>query len=342
MKPFFYTSSRFLGFVPINLLIRITGQKIIFPFYHLVSDEDVVHVKHLYHVRKVKEFERDLEFLLRHYRPIGIHDFMQQLEEKKTPVKPCFLLSFDDGLREFHDVVAPILLKKGVPAVCFLNTAFIDNKELFFRYKAGVLIEELMKIAIAGYSIDELKTWCDRKKLVFDPRGKFLLKIEDANRFLPDEFAPLLGVDFREYLDKQQPYLTSRQILSLRKQGFVFGAHSIDHPCYAGLSPDQQVFQTTQSIREISERFNPEYRLFSFPFTDDGVSAGFFETILNAEQPMADLTFGCAGLKRDSINRNIQRIPIEANGFSAKEVIVGEYLYYLFKALLNKNILRRQ
>jgi hypothetical protein len=56
---------------------------------------------------------------------------------------------------------------------------------------------------------------------------------------------------------------------------------------------------------------------------------------------MVDLTFGSAGLKQDEFNKNLQRIPMETDHFSAEDIIYGEYFYYLFKTLLNKNMIKR-
>ena len=65
MNTFFYKISNYLKVVPLNILVKGTGQRNIYPFYHAVSDEELIHIKHLYKVRTVKEFERDLDFLLK-------------------------------------------------------------------------------------------------------------------------------------------------------------------------------------------------------------------------------------------------------------------------------------
>ena len=54
------------------------------------------------------------------------------------------VLSFDDGLVECHQVIAPLLMTKGVPATFFLNNHFIDNRDLFFRYKASLIIDQVI------------------------------------------------------------------------------------------------------------------------------------------------------------------------------------------------------
>src|ERR1035437_6536104 len=93
--------------------------KVIFPFYHSVSDEEILHLKHLYNVKTKKEFKKDIEFFLKYYQPIQVADLMKAIENER-PVKNCFLLSFDDGFRQVYDIVVPILKEKGIPAIFFL------------------------------------------------------------------------------------------------------------------------------------------------------------------------------------------------------------------------------
>jgi peptidoglycan/xylan/chitin deacetylase (PgdA/CDA1 family) len=323
--------------LPLNGLIRVTGKRIIFPFYHLVSDEEVPHIKHLYKIRTSKEFIKDLDFLLKHYKPISIDDYLESLKNKNPLPDKCFLLSFDDGLREFHDVAAPILRQKGIPAVCFLNSAFIDNKDLFYRYKASLLIDRLPQ----ARDQEVIKNWFQKSGLPFTADYRGLLQVTYQNRHLLDDLAEKAGVDFDEFLLKQRPYLDSAQISSLIREGFAFGSHSIDHPEYRFLEEAEQIRQTTESLRIIKGTFGIKERLFCFPFTDSGVRRSFFDQVFNPLHPIADLTFGGAGLKNDSIPRNIQRIPFEGTSLTARQILGTEYLYYMIKAIFGKNIIRR-
>ena len=97
---------------PTRLLINATNQKCVLPFYHAISDKTLPHINHLYRVKTTKEFDSDLEFLLRHFTPVDYLEFKQIAATDSKPHKPVFLISFDDGLREFHDVIAPMLVKK--------------------------------------------------------------------------------------------------------------------------------------------------------------------------------------------------------------------------------------
>ena len=292
-------------------LARKTKQRLILPFYHLVSDETPKHVQHLYAARSIERFKEDLDFLLKHYNSISLEELITLNKSGKAINDNCFHITFDDGLKEFYTVVAPILKERGVHATVFLNADFIDNAALFYRFKASILFDELQN--------DEL------------------LNLKYADKFILDGLANEHKVDFDAYLKKHQPYLTSEQIKELIGEGFTFGAHSKDHPLYKDLDFAEQLSQTQESLATIKSQFNLEYSVFSFPFTDDGV----LQQLFNKISEFTDLTFGCAGIKEDSASNHLQRIPMETSE-SGKEIIKTEYLYCLIKQKIGKNKIIRQ
>jgi peptidoglycan/xylan/chitin deacetylase (PgdA/CDA1 family) len=312
------------------------------PVYHTVSDTKLPHIAHLYRVKNVREFEADLDFLLKKYQPIDYFEFRKSIDKAgrnsdKTQ-KKTFLLSFDDGLREFHDVIAPILLRKGVPAINFLNSDFIDNRALFFRYKVSVVIG-FLKENSGVLNTSSLKNFKQANPLFQQNPTAFLLQIKYHNQAILDELAQVIGCDFDAFLETQQPYLTTPQIKSLIQKGFQFGAHSIDHPQYQFLDLAEQIRQTQVSMDFVQQQFALDYRIFAFPFTDFGVSQAFFDT-LKTEQ-IVDYSFGCAGQKYELFSGHSHRIPFEKQDFSAKTIHNWEMLYFMLKAAIGRNVIRR-
>jgi peptidoglycan/xylan/chitin deacetylase (PgdA/CDA1 family) len=347
MKPIFYTAAKMLSVMPprwvLPALQQVCRHRTVFPLYHTATDAHLPHIAHLYQVRTAQKFEQDIDFLLQNYTPIDLRTCIGQLQ---TPdvfhKKPQFLLTFDDGLKEFFEVVAPILQRKGVPAVCFLNTDFIDNKALFFRYKASIIIDVLYAPQPTQTQQIIIKKWCAAHQLSQKNIKKTLLNIPYHQANILELLAHDLDINFDEYLQKQQPYLNTAQINALIAQGFEFGAHSTDHPMYQHLTPATQLQQTQQSTEIVAQKFALEYKAFAFPFTDFGVKQAFFDAVFCAENPILDISFGCAGIKNDVCSKHIQRIAIEINEFSAQEVIYGEYLHYIAKMLVGKNTIIRR
>jgi peptidoglycan/xylan/chitin deacetylase (PgdA/CDA1 family) len=322
--------------VPVRLLINLTRRDIILPFYHAVSNEPLPHLRHLYSIRSEKKFIADLDFFLKHYRPVGFSELYERIKGSVKVERPLIALSFDDGLRQVYDIIAPILVKKGIPAAIFINPSFTGNKGLFYKYKASLIIDRLENIdhPASLYEVinSRMGTSITRKSLMIST----ILKINYQEQTLLDSIAELLEIDFNAFLRIRKPYMTEEQLGDLQSKGFEIGAHSMDHPFYSGISLDEQLRQTRESIKWISEKFSPRYRLFSFPFIDDGVTAEFFDTIFNRDTAIVDMSFGSSGLKRKKFSFHLQRIPMEKSRLGAFVYIKGEYIYYIMKSAFGR------
>ena len=323
---------------PISILASVSRNRMIMPFYHAINDRPPVHLKHLYHIFTEEQFEADLDFLLKHFQPISIGDLLAFVKNSRPLPKRCFLLPFDDGLREFGEVAFPILKKKGIPSALFVNPYFVDNKELFFRLKSSILIEAAQQNKIAWEHVNEVTG----KRIDHFKEGiNFLKSVSYPNRQVLDDLAPVFEVSFEEYRKNNRPYLTFDELRYLQQQGVFVGGHSLDHPLFNQLDVNGQLDQIRKSMTWIQENLLPAIPIFSFPFTDFGVTQELFQTISTDHPLNPALTFGCAGMKQERISTHWQRIPMEDKPRTAKQVIYQQYLYYLAKALLKKNTIKR-
>lgn len=266
---------------------------VLLPFYHVVSDEPLPHVLN-YPYRNTRQFEAELDFLLKHYRPVGLEELLAQPNDLSN----VFHLSFDDGLRQCATVIAPILLRKGIPATFFVNPGFTDNKALFHRYKASMVISRLRDDKHG-------EAWLKEKGFSI---GK-LLQLPIGETETADRLAEELGLSWDQFLKDYQPYMTLGQIRELENNGFSIGGHSWNHPEFATLDYHGQYLQVAQSMEWIGSHLHQKHRVFAFPYTDDGVAARLMQQV--ADEHLCDLSFGTAGLKYDSVPRHLQRFPAE-------------------------------
>jgi peptidoglycan/xylan/chitin deacetylase (PgdA/CDA1 family) len=256
---------------------------------------------------------------MKHFRPVPLSDLIH-----KNPDGKHFHLSFDDGLRECAEVIAPLLIQMGIPASFFINTAFTDNKKLFHRYKASLILSHLKKNPHA-----EAEQFLLRENL----NGEKILQAKIAQTPLLDTVANLIGLNFDEFLRQQQPYMSTEQIKKVASQGFTVGAHSHNHPEFAEISFEKQMAEVRTSMGQLGEIVKTEIRAFSFPFTDSGVSGKLLRAI--HQEGLCDVTFGTAGIKYDSAGRHRQRYPVEQPG-NFYENLKAEILYYMIRKPLGK------
>jgi peptidoglycan/xylan/chitin deacetylase (PgdA/CDA1 family) len=330
--------SKLLSEIPICILERLIYTTLIIPYYHTVSDGDIPHIKHLYKHKNINQFKEDIDFILKNYTPISLRDLLDFMKSGVTLSKKSLLLTFDDGFREIHDVIAPILLNKGVPATFFLNSAFIDNKVLCYQHKASILLEKLQKSQNLILKNKIVALFVENDIEFFNIESG-LLNIKYDKKHVLDEVADVLDVDFNNYLIKNKPYLTFDQTEGLIKNGFTIGAHSIDHPLYMSLSITDQLYQSIESLRNIKEKFCLDYGAFAFPHSDFGVSKHFF--IEFYKSGLVDISFGTRGMLDDNINNHFQRFSLEKPLMPAKKIIAINYARKIYKTtMLHQSIVR--
>jgi peptidoglycan/xylan/chitin deacetylase (PgdA/CDA1 family) len=273
---------------------------VLFPYAHIVSDMAPLHVRHLYSVPNIAKFKEDIDFLRRRFRPLRLSELSELPGSRDNRAAHSFILSFDDGMREIYDTIAPALREKGLPAIFFINTATIDNRRLMWRHKVSLLI-------------DRSKQQPGRipPQISSRPGHSFQAKLNTlrfAEEPILDEIASFFGLDFVDYLQSHRPYLTTDQVLELSGEGFELGSHSESHPYFNEMAVEDQRKQISESVTFL-RKLGLSCRYFAFPFHDTGVPTSVFTY-------MADLhlvlSLGTSEARVDSIPFSFQRFAFDA------------------------------
>lgn len=296
-----------------------TSAPVFLPFYHVVSNQQLPHILNYPYLNE-KQFEKELDYFLKSFTPVSL----EELYNNPHTNKKIFHLSFDDGLRECAEIAAPILLKKGVPATFFINSGFVDNKALFHRYKASLVLSEMQ-----SHPDSEAESLLSKNSIT----SENILQTNFAQRHILDEAAELLELDFGTFSQENKPYLSTVQIKDLSQKGFTIGGHSHKHPEFWKISEKKQLKHVRKSMKWVSENINPTIKAFAFPYTDDGVSTSFIQKL--KDENICDITFGTAGVKYDEVNSHFQRYAAEGKG-DFKENLKTEFVYYKLRKILGK------
>ncbi|MEZ6126163.1 MAG: polysaccharide deacetylase family protein [Planctomycetaceae bacterium] len=260
--------------------------------YHTVFDEAPEHFSGLYRTRTVREFEDDLDELLRDFRPISLFDITDSLSSHAVPAN-SFLLTFDDNNREIAEVIAPILERKGIPAVFFLCSAMLDNAAWFFEDQVALLIK---KCKASGTVQSLVESILKNTNQTLD----CLLHGRQPRPELLKEAGDRVGIDWNAELQARQPYVSKAQVGKLIDQGFAIGAHGIDHRFFETMDANEQIRQIRESCDCMASTFGLKYRAFAFPYGEFGVSKSVLTTIQG--QQIADILFGTRGPVRDEFH----------------------------------------
>ena len=292
--------------IPLSMVSSNNVLKPLLPYHHTVSNDVLPHIYQLYKYKNTKQFENDVDLLLKHFQPVSEEQLITCLREQKPFPKRSFLLTFDDGFREVYDNIAPMLERKGVPAVFFINPAFIDNNVLFYRCKISLLIDELVKAKnklLPAYRKALAMPDADAETVISQ-----LKKINQLNAHLLEEIADETGFSFQNFLKQQQPFLQSKQVINLKARGFTIGAHSIDHPYYPLLSMAEQISQTLRSCAAVNALVQTSSCSFSFPHSDEPLSQDLFNELLQTNIP---IFYGIQNQKWELNNRTVHRFNAE-------------------------------
>ena len=313
-----FISKQISRVIPEKMLFK-TDTPFFLPFYHTVSNKKLPHILN-YPFQNSAQFEEELDYYLKYFKPVSLEYLLENPHSKDK----VFHLSFDDGLKECADLIAPVLLKKGIPATFFVNSSFANNQALFHRYKASLILSEL--IANPNPEAD----------FILNNNGlnqQNILQTNISKVDILDAVANILDISFSQFLKTQNPYLTTEQITKLKNDGFSIGAHSENHPEFWTISEEEQLAEIEQSTNWVIEKFNPKIKTFAFPFTDSGVSLNLLRKLKSKN--ICDLTFGTAGIKYDECKTHLQRYPAEQIG-DFKLNLKSEFIYFKLRKAIGK------
>jgi len=305
------------------------------PFYHGVAELPASFQQPLYRVPTPQQFEQELDKLLRHFHPLSLAEYMKNQRVVKVGNKPIMILSFDDGLQSIYAHVAPMLLRKGVPAVFFVNSAFVDNKSLFYRYKAAIVYDQCQKLSPQSAVYNQLRTLLGTSQSI---TWELLSKLDHSGEDVLDEVLQVLSFDIPEFLANEKPYMSLRQLKDLEAKGFLIGSHGFMHFMYNKLCPSERLADFTSGMDFIKSNFHPPILSFSFPFTDAGLTYAEVEQLKRAHE--ADVFMGCAGFKKEKYPWHLQRVPMD-DFRHVPGHLWKMYAEYRVKQLMGRHMVKR-
>jgi peptidoglycan/xylan/chitin deacetylase (PgdA/CDA1 family) len=312
---------------------RLLRRALVCPVYHISRNDTPVWWNERYAVKSPQQFERELDLLLELGSPISLDDLLNWQNGRATRPEGWFL-SFDDGYRELHDVIAPILKRKGVPATFFLCSSLVDNQRPFFEDVSGLIADRYSKVSQAAQSavLQELRG--------FDLSLSQLLASRVPRWEALNVVAELLAIDVSQWLRNEQPYLTGQDVMSLLRDGFHIGAHSVDHPLFSEISPAERDAQLRISMRTLIAQFPGVSRVFAFPYGEFGMSGKELLDLQNAGE--ISMCFGTRGVVMDGLEPFlIQRMLCEGHDGSFQSHLKTELSLQLQRLCNGQGTVRR-
>jgi peptidoglycan/xylan/chitin deacetylase (PgdA/CDA1 family) len=322
--------------LPVNLLRMLTNVNPVIINYHVVSDQRLPHISHLYRYRNTKTFAEDLKYFKRKYNPIGIEEFLDSVKNKTPLPRNSFMLTFDDGFREVYEVAVPVLQKMKLTSTIFITSQYLNNTVLGYDQKKSIILEQLT-VAGNNSQIYKVSNLLKSHSLPCNEIKKAILSIPYRQKHVVDEIANTIRLDMDVYLKEHQPYLTTQQVKELHNMGFTFGGHGLDHPRFIELSPEERIDQAIASVEFMVKLLNLDYRVFAFPYSDLNLPIEFYQSISDK----IDATFGTQGMLKDKALNNFHRINVEKTNQPAFQTLRFHYIKQIVYQLVNKDRINR-
>jgi peptidoglycan/xylan/chitin deacetylase (PgdA/CDA1 family) len=285
--------------------------------YHMVSDEDLPHLK-LYAYKSRRQFENDVALV--QGQTVEYADIVNHRLHGAALPRNRVLFTFDDGFTECFENVRPILRKYGVGGVFFVSTDFIDDRLLFHETKLSLCFTEIERCG--ADRIGALRERLAREPLRaagHEDRAALLLSqarragpLEEERRDLLlcllslwhdhepelDRFCELLGVDAVDYVRRRQVFMSSRQLKTLAAEGFTIGAHALSHHSLQTMSRDRIEREIVSSCEVVREVTGQKCVPFAFPYTGAEIDRALLSDIRSRHR-FIELIFDSGPLRRD-------------------------------------------
>lgn len=203
-------------------------------------------------------FAEHLDRLERDYDIVDV----ESLLANRLPKRPL-LITFDDGYRSVLDVAAPMLEKRGLPAVVFVSAAFVRPEALPLDNLLSLLASQhgvpALAAAVAGHG-STARTAGDLVALTA------VLPYEHRLR-IGRELASRFGVDQREVRTRSGLFLSADELSRLHAHGCEIGNHTASH-LFCRAITDEAIarHELVEHKLQLERWTGARVRVFSYPY----------------------------------------------------------------------------
>ena len=259
-----------LGVVPAARVLQRSSSVIL--TYHGVLDGSVADDFLDHNFIAAEEFDAQMRYLLRHYRPVTLSDLVGAYASGRTPPARSFAVTFDDGFANNFSVAYPILRRHGIPFTVFVTTGLLDTpgaqlwtervKRSIYRFPSTSVV-----LPVSGRTTEfGLTSMKDRaasartvlqvlKRLPPAQRDAALASIEGACG------RPPIASGERERYD----FLTWNQVREMSSAGVEFGSHTVSHPILTTLDAPTLEMELVASKQRIESELRRPCVAFAYP-----------------------------------------------------------------------------
>ena len=208
------------------------------------------------------EFEARMRWVQRHFNVIPLDEAVDRLRSRSLPAR-SLAITFDDGYADNEQIAAPILRKLGMPATFFIATGYLDGGCMFNDSIIAALRHckhrnlDLTEIGLGVHSLGSN-----------EQRRGAINRLLPAVKILEPERRAHTVKRISELAEVDAPgdlMMTSSQVVSLTRDGFGIGGHTVNHPILARLDANVAQREIQDGRKRLEEITGRPVRLFAYP-----------------------------------------------------------------------------
>jgi peptidoglycan/xylan/chitin deacetylase (PgdA/CDA1 family) len=215
-----------------------------------------------------QRFDELLGWVRQWFKVLPLDQAARQLQDGSLPARAA-ALTFDDGYADNHDIALPLLQKHGLPCSFFIATGFLDGGRMWNdSLTESLRLTPHARLDLRGLSdaqgqdlglLDLADMPARREALMaLIPRVKYLVPEERLARV--EAIAQRAEVQLPDDL-----MMSSAQVKALRQAGMQIGAHTVNHPILARLSPQAAADEIGRSRDTLQSLLGERVGLFAYP-----------------------------------------------------------------------------
>ncbi|MGR3174343.1 MAG: polysaccharide deacetylase family protein [Candidatus Scalindua sp.] len=216
---------------------------------------------------KQKTFEECMKYITQSYPVISMDFLIQNFDKWENIPEDSFVITFDDGWIDFHDVAYPILSKLKIPTTIYLTTGFVSSECGYWQERLNNLLipvltnrnifsktDNIISIPEINLKLKDLISKSEDTQIIFKFIG-YLKKFTHDNilKTISDLEESLKEHSIMISEDEHRSFVNWGKINSIKELDISFGSHTVNHMILTNEQTNVVKDEISKS-REIIER----------------------------------------------------------------------------------------
>jgi len=209
-------------------------------------------------------FKEHINYIKKHFNCFWVSE-IPDLINRLPGDKPALVLTFDDGLKNNFDVVAPFLEKEKIKATFYVTSGLLNGGKMLWNHEILCLLtlirNENLPSWVREFSDNEQMRWNETNAFLEEikgwEKGKRLGLLLELRNIMPEP-------KFYEWMKEEYILMDKRNVQSL-PDVIEIGSHSSTHPILSKLSDEEARNEIENSKHEISSIIGKDIDSFCYP-----------------------------------------------------------------------------